>query len=144
MMPKKGGPDKLTELLANFDESLLGDEFPRAFDDASPRVESILLDLVRPDPVQPRRVLPERIYNEFHASRMTPSQALRELVQIAQLAARQQGRPFKGVLELLGNPDDENEADPPALSPEEALMRDLVNLAVTIRDDGQEIGRAHV
>jgi hypothetical protein len=136
-MPKKGGPDKLTELLANFDESLLGDEFPRAFDDASPRVERILLDLVRPDPVQPRRVLPERIYNEFHASRMTPSQALRELVQIAQLAARQQGRPFSAVLELLGNPDDESDTEPPALSPEEALVRDLVNLAVTIRDDGQ-------
>lgn len=136
-MPKKGGPDKLTELLSNFDGAGLGDDFPKAFDDAGVRVERILLDLVRPDPVQPRRVLPERIYHEFHANRMTPSQALRELVQIAQLAARQQGRPFKGVLELLGNPDDENDSDPPALSPEEALLRDLVNLAVTIRDDGQ-------
>jgi hypothetical protein len=34
--------------------------------DDSLRVEYILLDLMRPDPVQPRRVLPERIYHAFH------------------------------------------------------------------------------
>jgi hypothetical protein len=38
---------------------------------------------------------------------------------------------------LLGNPDDETETEAPILSPEEQLVRDLVNLAVTIRDDGQ-------
>jgi hypothetical protein len=68
---------------------------------------------------------------------MTPTQALRELIQIAQLAARQQGRPFNNVLEVLGNPDDENGDYPPTPSPEEQLVRDLVNLAITIRDDGQ-------
>jgi len=36
---------------------------------------------------------------------MTPTQALRELIQTAQLAARQKGRPFNNVLDLLGNPD---------------------------------------
>lgn len=101
------------------------------------RVERILLEMVRPDPVQPRRVLPERIYQAFHANRMTPTQALRELIQTAQLAARQNGRPFNNVLDLLGNPDDETDAEAPVLSPEEQLVRDLVNLAVTIRDDGQ-------
>jgi hypothetical protein len=40
-------------------------------------------------------------------------------------------------LDLLGNPDDENEQDLPPLSPEEQLVHDLVNLAITIRDDGQ-------
>jgi len=68
---------------------------------------------------------------------MTPTQALRELIQTAQLAARQQGRPFNNVLDLLGNPDNESEQDLPPLSPEEQLVHDLVNLAITIRDDGQ-------
>jgi hypothetical protein len=43
------------------------------------------------------------------------------------------------VLELLPNPDD-NEGDEDQsvhLSPEEQLLHDLVNLAITIRDDGQ-------
>ncbi len=102
------------------------------------RVERILLDLLRPDPVQPRRVLPERIHWEFHHQRLTPSQALRELVQIVQVAARQKGRPFHNVLELLPNSESESEDDAAVvLSPEETLLRDLVNLAVTIRDDGQ-------
>ncbi|MBA3870765.1 MAG: ParB N-terminal domain-containing protein [Anaerolineae bacterium] len=105
--------------------------------DNSLRVERILLEMVRSDPVQPRRVLPERIYQAFHTNRMTPTQALRELIQTAQLAARQNGRPFTNVLDLLGNPDDETETEAPQLSPEEQLVRDLVNLAVTIRDDGQ-------
>src|SRR5690606_10186749 len=41
------------------------------------------------------------------------------------------------VLEMLGNPEDESSDDLPPLSPEEQLVRDLVNLAITIRDDGQ-------
>jgi ParB-like chromosome segregation protein Spo0J len=60
------------------------------------------------------------------------------LVQLVQVAARQRGRPFNGVLELLPNPDEETEDDQSVkLSPEEQLLRDLVNLAMTIRDDGQ-------
>jgi len=69
---------------------------------------------------------------------VTPTQALRELVQIVQIAARHRGRPFNGLLELLPNADDDREDEPNVkLSPEEILLRDLVNLAVTIRDDGQ-------
>ncbi len=64
------------------------------FQEDSLRVERILLELVRPDPVQPRSVLPDRIYQAFHGNHMTPSQALRELIQTAQLVARRQGRPF--------------------------------------------------
>jgi hypothetical protein len=102
------------------------------------RVERLLLELVRPDPVQPRRVLPDRIYHAFHSSKLTPSQALREVVQSAQVAARQRGRPFSGLLDLLPNPDDEsNDEQSTPLSPEEKLIHDLVNLAITIRDDGQ-------
>jgi hypothetical protein len=100
------------------------------------RVERLLLDMVRPDPVQPRRVLPEQLHIAFHNNRMTPTQALKELVQGVQVSARQRGRPFNNVLELLPNPDDEDESTV-QLTPEEHLLRDLVNLAVTIRDDGQ-------
>jgi ParB family transcriptional regulator, chromosome partitioning protein len=121
-------------------ENLLGDVALEMFDsnevglhDDGLRVEYILLDLVRPDPVQPRRVLPEHIYWAFHSQEITPSQALRELIQAAQLAAQQQGRPFTNVLDLLGSEDEEL----PHFSSEEQLMRDLVNLATTIRDDGQ-------
>ncbi len=113
-------------------------DLSQALPDQSIRVERILLELVRPDPVQPRRVLPEAIHFAFHNNRLTPTQALRELVQLVQVAARQRGRPFNSVLELLPRSDDEQRGRAQSvLSPEEQLLRDLVNLAVTIRDDGQ-------
>ena len=113
-------------------------DLPQGLQDQTIRVERILLEMVRPDPVQPRRVLPEAIQFAFHNNRLTPTQALRELVQLVQVAARQRGRPFNSVLELLPRADDEHDEEAaPVLSPEEQLLRDLVNLAVTIRDDGQ-------
>jgi hypothetical protein len=128
---------RMDDLLASVTGDLLGD-LPQAFADNAIRVERILLEMVRPDPVQPRRVLPEHIHLAFHNNRATPTQALRELVQLVQIAARQRGRPFNNVLELLPNADDEHEEDKNvALSPEEQLLHDLVNLAITIRDDGQ-------
>ena len=137
MPPKKNNDtDKLDALLASVTEDMLGDDLPQHLADNGIRVERILLEMVRPDPVQPRRVLPERIHFKFHEDRMTPTQALRELVQVAQVSARQQGRPFANVLELLPDPDSESE-DESNFSPEEDALRDLVNLAVTIRDDGQ-------
>ncbi|MFQ3568417.1 MAG: hypothetical protein SNJ59_15620 [Aggregatilineales bacterium] len=133
----KSTTHRVDDLLASVTADLLGDT-PQALQDTSLRVERLLLEMVRPDPVQPRRVLPENIHMRFHANRATPTQALRELVQIVQIAARQRGRPFNNVLELLPNPDEEREEETStALSPEEQLLRDLVNLAVTIRDDGQ-------
>ena len=78
-------------LLDNVALEMFGSDEVGLHDD-SLRVEYILLDLVRPDPVQPRRVLPEHIYRAFHSQQITPSQALRELIQAAQLAAQQQGR----------------------------------------------------
>lgn len=105
--------------------------------DHSLRVDYIPADLLRPDPVQPRRVLPETIHVAFHEDRLTPVQALREAIQIAQVAARQHGRPFANPLELLSGLDSDEDREAPTLSPEELLVRDLVNLAVTIRDDGQ-------
>ena len=132
-----GSTSRIDELLASVTSDLLTDT-PQAFVDSAIRVERILLEMVRPDPVQPRRVLPEPIHLAFHNNRATPTQALRELVQTVQIAARQRGRPFNSVLELLPNADDEREEETSTvLSPEETLLRDLVNLAMTIRDDGQ-------
>ena len=135
--PNNGNTSRMDELLASVTGDLIGD-LPQTFNDNTLRVERILLEMVRPDPVQPRRMLPENIHLNFHNNRVTPTQALRELVQIVQIAARQRGRPFNNVLELLPNADDEREEDTTVnLSPEETLLRDLVNLAITIRDDGQ-------
>ena len=135
-MAKKRDTDKLSELLASYNDEIVGDEYPQQFNDDSIKVERILLDLVCSDPVQPRRVLPDRIHQSFHDNRLTPTQALREVVQIAQVAARQRGRPFTNLLELLPDPDRDDDTDT-KLTPEEELLRDLVNLAVTIRNDGQ-------
>jgi hypothetical protein len=133
----KSTTHRIDDLLASVTADLLGDA-PQALHDNSLRVERLLLEMVRPDPVQPRRVLPESIHMRFHSNQVTPTQALRELVQIVQIAARQRGRPFNNVLELLPNSDEEREEETnTALSPEEQLLHDLVNLAVTIRDDGQ-------
>lgn len=126
-----------TGMLASVTAEMLGGADFEIVDDGGVRVERILLEMVRPDPAQPRRILPERVYQAFHNSRLTPTQALRELIQTAQIAARQNGRPFGNVLELLGNSEDDKETESSTLSPEESLVRDLVNLAMTIRDDGQ-------
>jgi hypothetical protein len=136
MAKKKHDTSNLDNLLTSITPDMLGDGFSEALADNSIRVERFLLDMIRPDPVQPRRVLPEQIHRKFHDNRLTPTQALRELVQLAQVSARQNGRPFSNVLELLPDADSENE-ESGKLSPEEETLTDLVNLAVTIRDDGQ-------
>ena len=136
-MPPKNQSHRIDDLLALVTEEMLaGDGL--AFQETSLRVERMLLKMVRPDPVQPRRVLPEAIHVAFHSHQLTPTQALRHLVQLVQVAARQQGRPFNSVLELLSDAEHESEPETGGkLSPEEQLLRDLVNLVVTIRDDGQ-------
>jgi len=136
MAKKKHDTSNIDNLLASVTPDMLGYGFADAFADNSIRVERFLLDMVRPDPVQPRRVLPEQIHRKFHDNRLTPTQALRELVQLAQVSARQNGRPFSNVLELLPDADSESE-ESGKQSPEEETLCDLVNLAVTIRDDGQ-------
>jgi hypothetical protein len=135
-MAPKNNTQRIDDLLNSVTEDLISG-VPQQFRDDRLRVERLLLDLVRPDPVQPRRVLPEFLHFEFHNDRMTPAQALKGLVQQAQIAARQRSRPFTNVLELLPDPDLEEDDAAVQLSPEEQLLRDLVNLAITIRDDGQ-------
>ena len=125
------------ELLQSITADMLGGNGFEMLQDNSLRVERILLDLVRPNPLQARRVLPEHVYQEFHADRMTPTQALREVVKLTKIAAKQNGRPFENVMDLLGGFKEEDDSEPTALTPIEQLLRDLTNLAVTIRDDGQ-------
>jgi hypothetical protein len=100
-MVRRDDTEKLDALLAAVTEDMLPDDLLQYFHDNSIKVERILLEMVRPDPVQPRRVLPEQLHRKFHNNRLTPTQALRELVQVVQVAARQQGHPFSNVLELL-------------------------------------------
>lgn len=135
-MAKSNDADRLSALLKKVNVDVLASDVPQAFQDDSIRVERILLDLVRPDPIQPRRVLPERIHHAFHAGKLTPSQSLRELVQIAQVAARQRGRPFSNLLELIPDPEQETDVES-NLTPEEELLYELMTLALTIRNDGQ-------
>ena len=115
-MPPKQQSPRIDDLLASVTEDLFDDD-PQQFQDNSIRVERILLEMVRPDPVQPRRVLPEHCIFSFTDNRLTPTQALKELVQLVQVAARQRGRPFNNVLELLPNPDDERDEDRRRSSP---------------------------
>jgi hypothetical protein len=135
-MAPKNHTQRIDDLLNSVTEDLISG-VPQQFRDDTLRVERLLLDLVRPDPVQPRRVLPEFLHFEFHNGRMTPAQALKGLVHQAQIAARKHSRPFTSVLELLPDPDTDEDDPAAQLSPEEQLLRDLVNLAITIRDDGQ-------
>lgn len=138
-MARKRQTNAASALISSVTADMLGgyDNPESLGQDNSLRVERILLDLVRPNPLQARRVLPDRVYQDFHAERVTPTQALREVVKLAKIAAKQNGRPFDNVLDLLGNPEDENAPEPSSLTPVEQLLRDLTNLAVTIRDDGQ-------
>jgi hypothetical protein len=109
-MPSKKDTTRINDLLASVTADML-DGGPQLFQDNSRRVERILLEMVRPDPVQPRHVLPEQIHIAFHNQRLTPTQALKQLVQLMQVAARQQGQPFQNVVEPLPNADDEREED---------------------------------
>ncbi|MBZ0319419.1 MAG: ParB/RepB/Spo0J family partition protein [Anaerolineae bacterium] len=139
MAKKSDTPNRINSLLQDVGQMMILNADPaERLQDTHLRVENLPIQLVRPDPAQPRRVLPETIYQAFHQQHLTPYQALKELVQLVQIAARQKGRPFTHILDLLPNPNDESETDTPVtLTPEEILLRDLVNLAVTIRDDGQ-------
>lgn len=133
----KPSHSRMDDLLQSVTGDLLGGNV-HSLQQQGIRVERILLEMIRPDPVQPRRVLPEMLHILFHENKLTPTQALRELVITVQVSARQRGRPFNSVMELLPNAETEETGENmPALTPEEHLLRDLVNLAVTIRDDGQ-------
>jgi len=107
------------------------------------KVVSIVLDRIRPDPAQPRRVLPESIRKEFLAGHINPRQALeRWEAMVAEEAARL-GRPRPDWQALLErNPEDREEdtmtVDAPGRpGPEEEALRSIVATAATILHGGQ-------
>src|SRR5581483_349959 len=113
---------RMDSLLDTIGSQLMVADPEERLSDHNLHVEYIPADLLRPDPVQPRRVLPETIHFAFHENRLTPTQALRELMQIAQVAARQNGRPFNNPLDLLSGLETEDEYQTVQLSPEESLI----------------------
>ncbi|MHB8628119.1 MAG: ParB/RepB/Spo0J family partition protein [Aggregatilineales bacterium] len=139
MMAPKRSLELMTQALDALTEHVEATPDPLAFPLNSTRIDYLPAELILPDPVQARRVLPEAIHVAFHSQQLTPVQALQELVRSAQLAARQNGRPFTSVIDLLADLGSEvsDEAELPKYTPEEQLVRDLVTLAATIRDDGQ-------
>src|SRR5664279_1918467 len=100
----KPNVQRTSNLLASVTDDMLGSDLTGKLQDTTIRIERLLLELVWPHPVQPRRVLPERIHQAFHQQHLTPTQALRELAQIVQVAARQRSCPFTNVLDLLTQP----------------------------------------
>jgi Trp operon repressor len=109
-----------------------------AQDDTSLRVQYLNIQLLRPDPVQPRRILPHDLHTAFHSQQISPNQALRELVNRVQGRARVAGRPFSNPFELVGDVHSEEASSSEAdYSVEEVLLRDLVQLAITLQGDGQ-------
>jgi hypothetical protein len=64
-MPKPN-TQRASELLASVTADMVAPETIFEPTDSSLRVEKIILELVRPHPVQPRRVLPESIHQAFH------------------------------------------------------------------------------
>jgi hypothetical protein len=100
------------------------------------QVQYLNIQLLRPDPVQPRRILPQDLHEAFHSQRISPNQAIKELVNRAQGRARVAGRPFSNPFDLMASNESEDVADI-HYSIEEELLRDLVQLAMTLQDDGQ-------
>jgi len=72
-MPPKHNSQRVDDLLASVTEDLLMGA-PQRFEETSLRVERILLEIVRPDPIQPRRVLPENLHFAFHDHHLTPTE----------------------------------------------------------------------
>jgi hypothetical protein len=145
MPPKNKGAEALSHLFNQASEGILSintshngmTEGEKA--EADLQVQYLNIQLLRPDPIQPRRILPERIHQDFHLQRLSAPQALKELITLAQVHARSAGRPFSNPFELLGVLSDDESSDLPTaiLSVEEQLLRDLVQLAITLQNDGQ-------
>ncbi|GIK64254.1 MAG: hypothetical protein BroJett018_20480 [Chloroflexota bacterium] len=136
MPPKHNGPNRTLDILSSIgDQGFLGAEVMQNLRDHGLRVERIAISLIRPDAAQPRRVLPETIHRAFHNETITPVQALKQYIEKVRIVAREKGRPFETLLDLLVA-GEENEGSS-QLTPLEQDLRDLTNLAVTLRQDGQ-------
>ncbi len=136
MPPKHNGPNRTLDILSSIgDQEFMGSEVMQNLRDHGLRVERIAISLIRPDAAQSRRVLPETIHRTFHNQEITPVQALKQYIEKVRIIARQKGRPFESLLDLLITGEESDEAV--ELTPPEQDLRDLTNLSVTLRSDGQ-------
>jgi hypothetical protein len=136
MAPRNAGPNRTLDILNSIaEQDFLGAEVVQNLREHGLRVEQIAIGLIRPDAAQPRRVLPETIHQAFHNEEITPLQALKQYLEKVRIIARQHGRPFENLLDLLMSGEDIEEAS--HLTPQEQDLRDLTNLALTLRQDGQ-------
>jgi ParB-like chromosome segregation protein Spo0J len=108
------------------------------------KVVDIVLERIRPDSAQPRRVLPETIRNEFLMGHINARQALERWEGLVAEEAKRLGRPRPDWKSLLDRtPEDRAEEtmqfDPPGQhpGPEEELLSSIVAAAATIRHGGQ-------
>jgi hypothetical protein len=136
MAPRNTGSNRTLDILNSIaEQDFLGAEIVQNLREHGLRVEQIAIGLIRPDAAQPRRVLPETIHQAFHNEEITPLQALKQYIEKVRIIARQHGRPFENLLDLLMSGEDIDEAS--KLTPQEQDLRDLTNLALTLRQDGQ-------
>jgi len=106
------------------------------------KVVELVLDRVRPDPAQPRRVLPDSLRVEFVAGRINARQALERWEALVAEEAASRGRPRPDWKRLLDRDPEDREVDmeidaPGQPGPEEELLRSIVATAATIRHGGQ-------
>jgi hypothetical protein len=106
------------------------------------KVVGIVLDRIRPDPAQPRRVLPENIRHEFLAGHINARQALEQWEAVVAEEAAQAGRPRPNWKALLDRVPEDRAEDididaPGQPGPEERMLRSIVATAATIRHGGQ-------
>lgn len=107
------------------------------------KVVSLVLDRVRPDPAQPRRVLPDAIRDEFLSGYINARQALERWEALVVEEAFRRGRPRPDWQALLvRNPEDRDEDRenidlPGRAGAEEQMLRSIVATAATIRHGGQ-------
>ena len=118
------------------------DNVTPALQGAGAKVIGIVLDRVRPDPAQPRRVLPEVIRAEFLAGHINARQALERWEALVAEEASRLGRPRPDWRALIDRaPEDRGEdiaLDAPGQpGPEEDALRAIVASAATIRHGGQ-------
>ncbi len=136
MPARHSGPNRTLDILSSIaEQDYLGAEVVQHLREQGLRVERIAIGLIRPDAAQPRRVLPEAIHRAFHNEELTPLQALKQYIEKVRIIARQHSRPFENLLDLLMLGEELESSE--ELTPQERDLRDLANLAMTIRQDGQ-------
>ncbi|MBZ0308197.1 MAG: ParB/RepB/Spo0J family partition protein [Anaerolineae bacterium] len=136
MTPPKNGTNRTLDILNSITEQdFLDPGAIQSLRENGLRIERVAIGLIRPYAAQPRRVLPEVIHQAFHRHELTPVQALKQYIEKVRIVAREKGRPFENLMDMLVF--EQEDESPLELTPMESDLRDLTNLALTLRNDGQ-------